>query len=219
MMTFKFKRRTKKKDQETRVRYDLEKLRDPILKEACQKAPRGRFAPLMLINNLQELNNEFTTIINETVKNVLGKARESRRPWITTKVQEKCYIRWETKKERFKDDEDLQKYREVNKETKMERTSLTDLARSNFPKWWYPLILKSAFSTCRFKGIIFQNGCVDPVSLSLFWSARYPLGHFVVTYVSDNYLVTNNATWEMKNRNRLSSSSLRSFYFLFYDSI
>ena len=80
MMTFKFKRRTKKKDQETRVRYDLEKLRDPILKEACQKAPRGRFAPLMLINNLQELNNEFTTIINETVKNVLGKARESRRP-------------------------------------------------------------------------------------------------------------------------------------------
>ena len=120
MMTFKFKIRTKKKNQNTRVRYDLEKLKDPLIKEAYQKELRGRFAPLMLIDNLQELNNEFTNIVNETANNVLGKARRSRRPWITTKVLEKCDVRREAKKERFKDDEHLQKYREVNKETKKE---------------------------------------------------------------------------------------------------
>ena len=114
-MTFNYRLTTQKKYKNTRVRYDLEKVKEPIIKEAYHKELQSHFAPLMLLNSLQEINNEFTTIINETTSNLLGKVQETRRPWIPTTVLEKCDIQREAKKQRFKDDEYLQNYKKVNK--------------------------------------------------------------------------------------------------------
>ena len=84
MMTF--RRRLKKisKPKHTRLKLDLEKLKDPNVLETFQAMIGGKFAPLTNMNNedidLDSLITTFKTAVTETASEILGKHRQKKKP-------------------------------------------------------------------------------------------------------------------------------------------
>ena len=80
MMTFhlRLKRTTKPKD--TRIKFDLEKLKDPSVLETFQAMIGGKFAPLTIVNNgnagIDSMITIFITTVTETTNEILGKHRQ-----------------------------------------------------------------------------------------------------------------------------------------------
>ena len=120
MMTFKIRLNCRKKKNNNRVRFDLEKLKDPEIKKQYQQELQGRFAPLLLLNNVQEICDSFTNIVKETAKKVLGTTKTTKKPWITPEILKKCDTRREQKGKRFTNDDEMTKYKKLNKVIKRE---------------------------------------------------------------------------------------------------
>ena len=70
MMTTKLKLRVQKKDQITRIKYDLEKLKDPQVLKDFQATIGGRFAPLLLLQEKSpdDLATQFEKSVQEAAK-------------------------------------------------------------------------------------------------------------------------------------------------------
>ena len=116
MMTTILKLRVQEKDQITRIKYDLEKLRDPHVLKDFQATIGGRIAPLLLLQEKSPnyLAMQFEKSVKEVASKHLGKKRNIKKPWIIANVLMKCDRRKELKKHRFNNEEAAQKYREVN---------------------------------------------------------------------------------------------------------
>ena len=116
MMTTKLKLRVQKKDQITRIKYYLEKLKDPKVLKDFQATIGGRFAPLLLLQEKSpdDLATQFEKSVQQAASKHLGKKRNVKKPWITADVLMKCDKRKELKKHRFINEEAAQKYREAN---------------------------------------------------------------------------------------------------------
>ena len=81
------------------MHFDLEKLKDPAIAEQYKEELAGRFAPLLLTDqDPQSLCDDFTNIMENVAEEKLRKSRKIKKPWITTKVIEKCDNRREKKK-------------------------------------------------------------------------------------------------------------------------
>ena len=63
----------------------------------------GRFAPLLLLNDgdPQQICDEFTNITINTAEDILGRRKETKKPWTTTEILRKCKERRELQKNRF----------------------------------------------------------------------------------------------------------------------
>ena len=78
----------------TRVKFDLEKLKDPQVADTFQAMIGGKFAPLTLLDvddtEVDTLVNTFNKAMTETASEILGKRRAVKRPWVTTGIPDVC---------------------------------------------------------------------------------------------------------------------------------
>ena len=78
----------------TRVKFDLEKLKDRQVAETFQAMIGGKFAPLTLLviddTEVDTLVNTFNKATAETASEILGKRRAVKRTWVTTGIPDLC---------------------------------------------------------------------------------------------------------------------------------
>ena len=78
------------KPKHTRLKFDLEKLKDPIVLETFKAMTGGKFAPLTNMNNedtnLDSVTTTFNTAVTETASEILGKHRQKKKTWLLQKL-------------------------------------------------------------------------------------------------------------------------------------
>ena len=77
MMTFRLRLKRMKIQGSIRIRFSLEKLKDPNIADIFRATIGGKFAPLLALENgdtkTDALINSFNTAVTETANNILGK--------------------------------------------------------------------------------------------------------------------------------------------------
>ena len=118
MMTFKLHL---KKVSKPRIRFDLEKLKDPEVAETFKAMIGGKFAPLTLLDaddvSMDDLINKFNVAVTETANETLGKYRHHKQHWVTPNILHLCNKRRELKKDKFTT-EGAKQYKAVNQQIK-----------------------------------------------------------------------------------------------------
>ena len=83
MMTFRLRLKTISKPKHTRLKFDLEKLKDPNVLETFQAMIDGRSAPLIITSNedtdIDSMINTFNIAVTETASEILGKHRQKKK--------------------------------------------------------------------------------------------------------------------------------------------
>ena len=109
------------KPKHTRLKFDLEKLKDHNVLETFQTMIGGRFAPLTIMSNedtdIDPMITTFNTAVTETASEILGKHRQKKKLGITAEILDLCYKRRELRKKIF-EPEGSEKYKEVNNNIK-----------------------------------------------------------------------------------------------------
>ena len=82
VMTFRLRRKKTSKPKHTRLKFDLEKPKDPNVLEIFQTMIGGKFAPLTIMNNedtdLDSMITTFNTVVTETASEIFGKHRQKK---------------------------------------------------------------------------------------------------------------------------------------------
>ena len=108
-----------KNQDSTRIRFSLEKLKDPNIAEIFRATIGGKFASLLALENqdaeIDALINSFYTAVTETANNILGKHRPAKKPWVTDSILKLCYKRRELKQKKNAT-EGAKLYREANQQ-------------------------------------------------------------------------------------------------------
>ena len=83
-MTFRLRLKKKIcKPKNTRLKFDLEKLKDPNVLETYQAMNGGRFAPLTILSNedtdIDSMITTFNTAVTKTASEILGKHRQKKK--------------------------------------------------------------------------------------------------------------------------------------------
>ena len=83
MMTFCLHLKKISKPKHTRLKFDLEKLKDPNMLETFQAMIGGRFAPLTIMSSedihTDSMITTFNTAVTETASEILGKHRQKKK--------------------------------------------------------------------------------------------------------------------------------------------
>ena len=115
-MTFHLRLRRISQPKHTRLKFDLENLKNPNVLETFQDMIGGKFASLTIVNNedpdMDSIITTFNTAVTETASEILGKHRQKKNPWVTAKILDLCNKRRELRKKRFQLEES-EKYKEV----------------------------------------------------------------------------------------------------------
>jgi len=95
MMTFRLHLKRVKKQSYTRMKFDLEKLKDPEIAEYFQARIGGKFLPLNFIDagngtDMDMLIDTFNTAVTKTASEILGKHRTVKKPWLTADILDLC---------------------------------------------------------------------------------------------------------------------------------
>ena len=89
-MTFHLRLRRISKPKHTRLKFDLENLKNPNVLETFQDMIGGKFASLTIVNNedpdMDSIITTFNTAATETASEILGKHRQKKKPWITAEI-------------------------------------------------------------------------------------------------------------------------------------
>ena len=123
MMTFGLRLQRMKKQDSIRIRFSLEKLKDPYPKiaEIFRARIGGRSAPLLTLENqdteTDALIKSFNTAVTETANNILGKHRPAKKPWVTENILKLCDKRRELKQKK-NTTEGAKLYREANQQVR-----------------------------------------------------------------------------------------------------
>ena len=87
MMPFKLRLQRMKRKGNVRIKFSLEKFKDPDIAEKFRATIGGKLAPLLVLDNqdteIDALINSFNTAVTETAYNILGKHRPTKKPWVT----------------------------------------------------------------------------------------------------------------------------------------
>ena len=122
VMTFRLRLQRVTNQGSTRIRFSLEKLKDPNIAEIFRATIGGNFAPLLALENQDTetdvLINSFNTAVTETVNNILGKHRPAKKPWVTDNILKLCDKRRELKQKKVQTTKDAKLYRGANQQVK-----------------------------------------------------------------------------------------------------
>ena len=121
MMSFKLKLKKMPKPAYSRLKFDLDKLKDPNIAEQFRAAIGGKFAPLLLYsedNDIQEDIALFESTVTNAATETLGKKRSKKKPWITNDIFELCDERRELKQKKKVDNQAKAEYSKINKKIK-----------------------------------------------------------------------------------------------------
>ena len=90
MLTFKLRVQRVKNHGSIRIRFSLEKPKDPNIAEFFRATIGGKFVPLLALENqdteIDSLINSFNTAVTETADNILGNHRPAKKPWVTDNI-------------------------------------------------------------------------------------------------------------------------------------
>ena len=118
MMTFRLSLQRMKNQGNIRIRFSLEKLKDPNIAEIFRATIGGKLAPLLVLENQDTekhaLINSFNTAARETTNNILGKHRPAKKPRVTDNILKLCDKRRELKQKNTTEGAKL--YREANQQ-------------------------------------------------------------------------------------------------------
>ena len=102
-----------------KIRFSLEKLKDPNIAEIFRATIGGKLAPLLALENqdteINALINSFNTTVTETVNNILGKHRPEKKPWVMDNILKLCDKQRELKQKK-NTTEGAKLYREANQQ-------------------------------------------------------------------------------------------------------
>ena len=85
MMTFRVHLRKVNEQKGTRLKFNLEKLKDPNIQKTFQAMIGGKFAPLTILKDTEEgedldtVTKTFSTAITDTAMEILGKHRPKKK--------------------------------------------------------------------------------------------------------------------------------------------
>ena len=122
MMTFQTRLKNSRKPIQPRIKFDLEKLKDPTVMSAFQATIGGRFAPLAkLVDDvdLDSMVTHFNKTVTDTAAERLGKQRRKRTPWVTPESLDICDHRRDLKKKRG-EPEGAKDYRKIKRKIRTE---------------------------------------------------------------------------------------------------
>ena len=118
MMTFHVRLKMARKPNQPRLRFDLEKLRNPDVACTFQATKGGKFAPLIGLSDedmdMDTMITTYNTAVTDAASEILGKERRRKKPWVTKDVLDLCDERRDLKKKRY-EAEGAKEYREVNR--------------------------------------------------------------------------------------------------------
>ena len=118
MMTFRVRLKEETKPNQPRLRFDLEKLRDPDVACTFQARIGGKFALLIGLSDedmdMDTMTNTYNTAVTDAASEILEKERRRKMPWVTKDVLDLCYERRDLKKKRY-EAEGAKEYREANR--------------------------------------------------------------------------------------------------------
>ena len=102
MITFRLRLKQISEPKHTRLKFDLEKLKDPSVLETFQAMIGGKFASLTIMDNedtdLDSMITTFNTAAIETAGEILGKHRQKQQKkstWVTATILDLCNNRRE----------------------------------------------------------------------------------------------------------------------------
>ena len=121
MMTFRLRLQRMKNQGNIRIRFSLEKFKDPNIAEFFRATIGGKFAPLVAPEN-QDTEadpsiNSFNTVVTETANNILVNHRAGKKPWVTDNILKLCDKRRALKLKK-NTTEGAKLYREANQQVK-----------------------------------------------------------------------------------------------------
>ena len=118
MMTFQIRLKKTRKPNQPRLRFDLEKLRDPDVACTFQATIGGKFAPLIGLSDedmdMDTMITTYNTAVTDAASEILGKECRRKKPWVTKDVLDLCDERRDLKKKRY-EAEGAKEYREANR--------------------------------------------------------------------------------------------------------
>ena len=123
MVILSFRVRLKKinKPKNPRLKFNLDRLKDPTIAESFKATIGGKFAPLLALDeDVETMTSVFNTVLTETANEQLGKHRRKTQPWVTDKILDMCDERRDLKK--HKNTTRAGEYREINKKIRKNMT-------------------------------------------------------------------------------------------------
>ena len=120
MMTFRVPLKKARKPNQSRLRFDLEKPKDPDpdVARTFQATIGGKFAPLIGLRDedmdIDTMITTYNTGVTDAASEILGKERHRKKPRITKDVLDLSGERRDLKKKRY-EAEGAKEYREANR--------------------------------------------------------------------------------------------------------
>ena len=116
MMTSQVHRKRARKPNQLRLRFDLEKLKNPDVACTFQATIGGKLAPLTGLSDedMDTMITTYNTAMTNAASEILGKERRRKKSWVTKDVLDLCDERRDLKKKRY-EAEGAKEYREANR--------------------------------------------------------------------------------------------------------
>ena len=116
ILNFKVRLKKTKKPKNTRLKFNLDRLKDPSIVESFQATVGGKFAALLTLDDdADALTTKFNAVMTETANDILGKHRRKTQPWVTDEILEMCDKRRDLKKNK-KTTDGATAYKDISKE-------------------------------------------------------------------------------------------------------
>ena len=113
MMTFQVRLKKTKKPTQSKLRFDLEKLRNPDVAGTFQATIGGTFAPLINLRDddidIDSMIITYNTAVTDTASEILGKECRRKKPLITRDVLDLCDEWRDLKKSRYEGREESER--------------------------------------------------------------------------------------------------------------
>ena len=111
---------TSKKAKNTRLKFNLDKLKDPNISNLFEARIGVKFGPLLLLERgVEAITNNFNEVMTEVATDILGFSRPKTQPWATDDILNMCDTRRLLKPQRETPAGKIE-YRQVNKQIKKE---------------------------------------------------------------------------------------------------
>ena len=121
LMKFKVHLKKQKKETYKRIKYDLDKLRDPNIRGTYELLTQEKIQAILgnkdCLSDINRMIEEVNTAIADTAETILGKQKKINKPWITEEILNLCDIR-RTLKPKRNTSEGRKQYNETNRQIK-----------------------------------------------------------------------------------------------------
>ena len=105
MVTCRVRLKKARMSNQPRIKFDLEKLKDPDLACTFQATIGGKFAPIIGLRDedmdIDTMTTTYNTTVTDAANEILRKERRRKRPWVAKDVLDLCDERRDLKKKRY----------------------------------------------------------------------------------------------------------------------